>query len=603
MKMEQFVREFNTENKEIDNGLYTFSVASSTPYERTREKLGTYNEVLVISEDAIDFVRLVDQRCPFLLDHDQTKQIGVVEKAYIADGKLYVDVRFSDNPYAQRTLNDIKSGIRRNTSIGYSIDEYQMIAPTEPNGIPTMLVTKWMPYECSSVACPADAQVGYQRSLETNMEEDKKNCEETEEQKAAREAAEKEAQEKAEKEAKEAEERAKAEEEKRQAEEKAKREAEIAEIRSLGELTNNSELAENFIKENRTYNDFKDEVRKLKEEKLNVKENKNMDNEKKKFSLTKALNMFTKNFKGNVEDTDEYKIIEENKRNLGITDADIVVTRENLRAINGTEALNQTDYRPDLYTENLRPQNVIAKTGCRVVDVDGPSISFSVATSGVNAGFVDINGEIPSADMAWSLKTLQPKKLGAYVEIDYKALLQDRPSVEGIITDDIVKGLDQAKDEAILVGDGNNNKPVGILGTSGVNEYPISGAFTLSGVYEMEKGIRDSNDYADTLTFVCNSKNYYKYATTPYSATEQNKMLLEDGKMIGHNVVICNALNDNTIILGNFNELLVANFDGMRLKVVEDAQLSRKQAVEVQAFEAMDCLVRRPKSFSITKGE
>jgi hypothetical protein len=115
--MENFIREFNTENKEADNGLYTFSVASSAPYERTREKLGTYNEVLEISENAINFVRLVDQRCPFLLDHDQTKQIGVVEKAYIADGKLYVDVRFSENSYAQRTLNDIKSGIRRNTSI------------------------------------------------------------------------------------------------------------------------------------------------------------------------------------------------------------------------------------------------------------------------------------------------------------------------------------------------------------------------------------------------------------------------------------------------------------------------------------------------------
>lgn len=490
---------------------------------------------------------------------------------------------------------------------------------------------------------PLTIPCGYNRSLETNMEEENKNnCGETEEEKAAREA--KEAEDKAKKECDEEDEddknktksldedkitdviagetvtwrkadgticsgcivtqkRASGKVEDVTDEEVKQRLAEIAEIRSLGEITDNKTIAEDFITNNRSYEEFKEEVRKLKEQKLNVKENKTMDNEAKKFSLTKALNMFTKNFKGNIEETDEYKVIEENKRNLGITDADIVVTRENLRAINGTEALNQTDYRPDMYTENLRPQNVIAKTGCRVVDVDGPSISFSVATSGVNAGFVDLNGEIPSASMDWALKTMVPKKLGAYVEIDYKALLQDRPSVEGIITDDIVKGLDQAKDEAILVGDGTSNKPVGIVATSGVNEVPISSAFTLSGVYEMEKQIRDSNDYTNELTFVCNSKNYYKYATTPYSATEQNRMLLEDGKMIGHNVVISNALNDNTIILGNFNELLVANFDGMRLKVVEDAQLSRKQAVEVQAFEAMDCLVRRPASFTKTVGE
>lgn len=547
--MENYKRDFTSEKDELKQ--LTFSICSDTPYARYSEKNGEYDEVLVISEDSVDFSRLGSGHCSFLKDHDQSFVLGVITKAWIEGNKVKCTVKFSER--ADKIVKDIEEGILTNTSIGYNIEDYYW---ENVNGRKTMYVTRFLIYEASLVGVPADNSVGYQRSLETKMEEeDKKNCEETEEQKAAREAAEKEAQEKAEKEAKEAEERAKAEEEKRQAEEAAKREAEakaqrdaeIAEIRSLGELIENSELAEKFINENRSYSEFKEAVKEFKnnkERKLNVKENKTM-----KFSLTKALNMFTKNFKGNIEDTDEYKVIEENKRNLGITDADIVVTRENLRAINGTEALNQTDYRPDMYTENLRPQNVIAKTGCRVVDVDGPSISFSVATSGVNAGFVDLNGEIPSADMAWSLKTLQPKKLGAYVEIDYKALLQDRPSVEGIITDDIVRGLDQAKDEAILVGDGTSNKPVGIVATSGINEVPISSAFTLSGVYGFEKEIRDSNDYAEVLTWVMNSKNYYKYATTPYSATEQNRMLLEDGKIIGHDVVISNALDDNTIIL------------------------------------------------------
>lgn len=531
--MENYKRDFTSEKDDLKQ--LTFSICSDTPYARYSEKNGEYDEVLVISEDSVDFSRLGSGHCSFLKDHDQSFVLGVITKAWIEGNKVKCTVKFSER--ADKIVKDIEEGILTNTSIGYNIEDYYW---ENVNGRKTMYVTKFMIYEASLVGVPADNSVGYQRSLETKMEEeDKKNCEETEEQKAAREAAEKEAQEKAEKEAKEA--------AKREAEAKAQRDAEIAEIRSLGELIENSELAEKFINENRSYSEFKEAVKEFKnnkERKLNVKENKTM-----KFSLTKALNMFTKNFKGNIEDTDEYKVIEENKRNLGITDADIVVTRENLRAINGTEALNQTDYRPDMYTENLRPQNVIAKTGCRVVDVDGPSISFSVATSGVNAGFVDLNGEIPSADMAWSLKTMVPKKLGAYVEIDYKALLQDRPSVEGIITDDIVKGLDQAKDEAILVGDGNNNKPVGIVATSGINEVPISSAFTLSGVYGFEKEIRDSNDYAEVLTWVMNSKNYYKYATTPYSATEQNRMLLEDGKIIGHDVVICNALNDNTIIL------------------------------------------------------
>lgn len=116
--MKTYVRDFTpTEEKLSDENIITLSVASSTPYQRESKKLGVYDEVLVISDEAINFYRLVDERCPFLLDHDVAKQIGIVEKAYIADGKLYVDVRFSENPYAQRTLDDIKAGIRRNVSI------------------------------------------------------------------------------------------------------------------------------------------------------------------------------------------------------------------------------------------------------------------------------------------------------------------------------------------------------------------------------------------------------------------------------------------------------------------------------------------------------
>ena len=620
----------NTQNRalepaevQVDENTITLSVASPEPYLREDKKIGPYYEVLEISEDAIDYERLVNERCPLLLQHDMDKQIGVVEYAYIGYGKLCCRVRFSESNYAQSVLKDIKAGIRRNVSIGYEVLETN-IEYTNGSDYPIVHVVRWKPYEISSVSVPADPTVGYERAMKTK-EDDQMDKEELEKQKKAEEAAaEDEKKTKAEeaeadKEEKEAqaEETPEKEEEKKKSkkaceeeaadkEEKAKKdcgedEDDKDEIRSLGQLTGTEKLAEEFILQNRSYKEFKTALKERanNKEKSNLKDKKTME----KFSLLRALNMNTSKYKGNPEETFEYKVIEENKRALGITDADIVVTRANLRAIDGTESLNQTDYRPDMYTENLRPESVIAKTGCRVVDVSGPSISFSVATSGVNAGWVDLNNEIPSATMDWTLKTITPKKCGAFVEIDYKALLQDRPSVESIIVDDIVRGLDQAKDEAFICGDGTNNSPVGITATSGINEVPISSAFTLSGVFGFEKAIRDSNDYAEDLKWVMNSKNYYKYATTPYSATEQNKMLIDTDtrKMIGYDVVICNALTDNDIILGNFNELLVALFDGMRLKVVEDAGLSRKQAVEVQAFEAANCLVRRPKSFTISK--
>ena len=383
-----------------------------------------------------------------------------------------------------------------------------------------------------------------------------------------------------------------------EAEEKA-RAAEVQEIRSLGELTSHTDLAETFISAGRSLDDFKAEIKALSTESNVTNTTKPME----KFNLLRALRGFTSKADANFSESYEFKMIEEAKRNHNAVDADIILEPEMFRSLDGSEPLNQTIYRPDLYTGVLRPESVLAKTGATVVPVDGPSISFSVATSGMAGGFVDLNGEIPSADMAFALKQMTPKKCGAYTQIDYKALLQDRPEIEGIVMDDIVKGVDEAIDFAAITGTGQNNEPTGILNTTGVNEIAASGIYTLEGIQEFEEKIRESNDFSENLAWVMCGKDYYKFMRTYLSSTSQNEFLLDPKTrlMLGHPVAICNKLQPGEVILGNFAELFVATFDGLRLKVVEDAQLSRKQAVEVQCFTAADVLVRRPKSFSVSK--
>ena len=616
-----------------NENILSFSIASSEPYIREDKNGRKFAEVLEISESAIDFSRLVDNRAPLLYAHDAERQLGVVEKAWIENNKLYVQCKFSSNGFPQSILRDIKDNIRRNVSVGYQVLDFNFDRGVE-DGVPVMNVTRWLPLEASIVGIPADATVGIGRSFESVDDElsaletapeatrsvqneekpednkiptEEKSCEsgesedksENEQNETAAESAEEAPEEKAcgedEEATKELDPEDEDEDKCADAEKKA---AEVAEIRSLSELTNTKDLAEKYISENRSLDEFKTAVKELNQKELNVKEN--IPTMEEKFNLLKAIRGYTSKADANFIDSYEYKVNEENKRAYGITDADIVLTADQLRAFDGNEALNQTVYRPDLYTGVLRPESVLAKTGARVVAVDGPSISFSVATSGVNAGWVDINGNVPSATMDFALKQLTPKKAGAFVDISFQSLLQDDPSAEAIVMDDIVKALDQVLDEGAVKGSGSDGQPTGITATVGINTVPVSGAFTLEGVYGMEAKIRESYDYSDNLKFICNTKNYYKYATTPYSAVEQNRMLLEDGKMIGHDVVICNALDDDTIILGNFDELVMANFRGITLKVVEDATLARKQALEIVAHAAVDFVCRRPKSFTKT---
>ena len=589
-----YTREFEIDRSESLE--YVFSLCSDAPYERESKKFGVYDEVLVISEDSVDFSRLNSGACAFLRDHDPEKVLGVIVKAWIDGNKVKCKVKFSDREDVQAVVRDIQAGIMTCTSVGYTIDRYHF---STENGKKTMYADRFMIYEGSLVGIPADISVGFNRSLD--REEHEMQCNEPKEKPEGKAEEAPEEQKPACPEQKgspceEAGEKACGEQEKKPCGEGCAKSPceEQEEIRSLGDLMECPELAEAFIREKRSYSDFKKAVKEH-NSREGIKEPKKMS----KFSLRKAL-LNAVGRMSNEEASFERGVIEENKRRFGVTDADIVVTKAQLRDFNGTEALNQTTYKPGMYAPVMRAPVTKDAVGTRKVAVAGQSISFSVATSGLNAGYVDINGEIPSATMDFTLKTMTPKKYGCFVDVSYQSLLQDDPSAEAVIMEDIGKALAQTADYAFFNGLSGSNQPVGLLNVADVNTVTLSGAPTLSTALEFEKKIRESFDYSGDLKWVFGTDAYYKWASTPYSAKEQNKMLLDPDtrKCLGYDAFIDHNIPASAVILGNFGEALEANFDGISIRVVtEDKDLSRKQAIEIQAFAANDYVFRRPKSF------
>ena len=605
-----YTREFEIDRSESLE--YVFSLCSDAPYERESKKFGVYDEVLVISEESVDFSRLNSGACAFLRDHDPEKVLGVIVKAWIDGNKVKCKVKFSDREDVQAVVRDIQAGIMTCTSVGYTIDKYHF---STENGKKTMYADRFMIYEGSLVGIPADISVGFNRSLDREEhemqcnepkekpEEQKEKAEETpepacpEQKGSPCEGTEGQScEETKESPCEGTEEKACGEQEKKPCEGECAKSPceEQEEIRSLGDLMECPELAEAYIREKRSYSDFKKAVKEH-NSREGIKEPKKMS----KFSLRKAL-LNTVGRMSNEEASFERSVIEENKRRFGVTDADIVVTKAQLRGFDGAEALNQTTYKPGMYAPVLRAPVTKDAVGTRKVAVAGQSISFSVATSGLNAGYVDINGEIPSATMDFTLKTMTPKKYGCFVDVSYQSLLQDDPSAEAVIMEDIGKALAQTADYAFFNGLSGSNQPVGLLNVANVNTVTLSGAPTLSTALEFEKKIRESFDYSGDLKWVFGTDAYYQWASTPYSAKEQNKMLLDPDtrKCLGYDAFIDHNIPASAVILGNFGEALEANFDGISIRVVtEDKDLSRKQAIEIQAFAANDYVFRRPKSF------
>ena len=639
MKKYNFKRELAAEVFPLeDPNALTMSVASSAPYLRKDKNDKPFYEILVINDDSVDFERLIDGRCPFLMDHNTEKQIGVCEKAWIEDERLKATIRFSKNRFPQDILSDMKDGIRRNVSIGYSVDAYHMEKMSEFD-YPVMFVDRFTIYEISQVACPADPYVGVERSLENvddEMDTEDKGCDKTpEEEKSCDPASSKEEKKKdeqtdedpptegCEKTCADDDEEAKASKKKVCGEEKAcgedeedkatsldckkdpstceedkKKAAEVAEIRSLGELTNQIDLAENFIKENRSLDEFKTELKNLKtENRLNVKKEDTTTMEK-KFNILDALNAIDSR-SGEI-----YEASYELKKSF-----DIPLNSDSycfdIRALSTDDAaLRPAEYKEELYTGLLYPESVIGKTGATIINFNRPqrAIKFAVQLSGAAASFVGLNAPVTSGNMGWTEKLYEPHKVGSYVNVPFTSYLEDQPDIQMIVTDDMLKNIYMSIDYSAITGTGTDNAPTGVINDADVNVVAPSGIYSLTGVMEFEKKIRDSNDFSNELTWVMNNEDYFKFATTPYHASEQNRMLLEDGKMIGYKVVICNGLTTGNVILGNFSQLLILNFHPVTLDVDtrgDGAALSQSRRYIVYA--AIDVCVRRPKSFTVSR--
>jgi hypothetical protein len=116
-----------------------------------------YDEELVIADDAIRMERL-NNGAAVLNVHSQWDlgdQIGVVERAWVEDGKLMATLRLSARDDIAGIVQDIADGIIRNISVGYIVHVYEKLE--KAGTVPVWRAIDWEPTEVSFVTVPADA--------------------------------------------------------------------------------------------------------------------------------------------------------------------------------------------------------------------------------------------------------------------------------------------------------------------------------------------------------------------------------------------------------------------------------------------------------------
>lgn len=126
-----------------------------------------YDEALEVTPEAVDMSRFEAGTVQALDGHRTyggvNAILGIAERGWIADGEGRAVLRLSQRPELAGVVADIKAGVIRAISFGYSVQKFEITrAQDRTDGVNVDLyrAVRWTPQEISFVAVPADPGAG-----------------------------------------------------------------------------------------------------------------------------------------------------------------------------------------------------------------------------------------------------------------------------------------------------------------------------------------------------------------------------------------------------------------------------------------------------------
>ena len=569
-----------------------FSFSSEYPVQRY---FG--NEVLSHDRAAVDLSRLADG-APLLFNHDTSRVVGVVERAWLDGEKKrgMVSVKFSRNAFAQEVMADVADGVLRNVSVGYSINQME-----ERGG--DFVATSWQPYEVSITPCAADPTIGIGRTLDADgaapaatqtqppvtpqqMEDTSLDLEAVRAQAAADER------------------------------------SRVASITALCREHKADDLAQGLIERGASEADAMKDVlaaigkRAAKQHAAPAPAVQpiggNADigmsaSEVRSFSFQRAINALANpnNREAWEAAAFERECSEAAQQRNGKPSQGIMVPSDVLRGqrdlVVGTSTaggnLVSTDLRTGDFIDLLRNRLALANVGATVLNGLQGNVSIPRQTSAASAFWVGEGGNPTESQQAFDQISMTPKTIGAFVDYSRKLLLQGSIDVESMIRMDLARVLSLEIDRVGIYGTGSTNQPLGLTNTTGLGSQTITGTGTFAQYVEMETKVAVANADVASMSYIINATSRGALKTTEKSAggTFGNFAIMDD-TLNGYPVVVTNQLGTNDCLFGDFSQMILGLWSGLDLKV-DDITGATAGTVRVIALQDLDFAVKQPGAF------
>ena len=590
-------RSFDLKREFINEEKRTVELAFSSETDKVERWFGI--EILDHGAGSIRLGRL-QNNAPLLMDHDIRDQIGVVESISIdSDRVARAVVRFGKSKRAKEIFTDVVDGIRGKVSVGYMIHSREETDEGTEHK-PVYRVKDWEPYEISMVSVPADDSVGAGRQAANLIEVNEENSmpKETEQSTVT-----------------ETTERAQPViDVKVEIEQIRKAELlRINEIQSIGSKRGLDSLAKTFIDNGKSLDEFRAAVLDSMPEpkaapSADDAEIGLTDREARSFSFVRALNALANPNNAAFQRAAgfEFEVSAAVAERMGNTPKGLYVPldvmRRDLTVAGSAGNTVSTNVMAGSFIETLENAMVTKALGATILrDLVG-NVAIPRMTAGSTAYWVAENGDITESDQTFDQVTLSPKTVGAMTEISRKTLLQSSLDIEALIRNELAMRLALAIDSKAVTGDGTSNTPTGIMSTSGIGSktFAALGAPTFGEVVDVESQVSIDNALMGSLSYLTTAAMAGGMKQKAKDAGS-GRFVIEDGQANGYPVALSNTVTANSLLFGNWADLLIGFWGGLDVNV-DTSTGSASGRVRVVSLQDVDVAVRHAQSFAVGNG-
>tara|TARA_B110000285_G_scaffold12720_3_gene12596 strand:- start:1615 stop:3423 length:1809 start_codon:yes stop_codon:yes gene_type:complete len=555
------------------------------------------DEILDHDPKSIRLGRLNDGG-PVLVDHDGTDHVGVVEQVVISGDRVgRAQVRFGKSARAEEIWQDVKDGIRKSVSVGYRI--HKMALESETDGMESYRATDWEPYEISMVSVPADAQVGIGRTAtgehitEVTNIQIKQIEESTMDTKSP--------------EATPVVDNTFAIEDVRKAEL-----GRITDIEAIGNQHGFSTDARAAITSGQSANEFRSHVlNNISKPAPVVSTDIGLtEKEVRNFSFMRAIHALSNPSDRRAQEAAafEFEASRAAADQMGRQAQGMFVPSEVLkRDLNvGTATAGgntvATDLLSNSFIDSLENAMVVSNLGATMLrDLNG-NVAIPRQTSGATAYWVAESGAVTESAAAFDQVSMNPKSVGCFSDISRKLLLQSSIDIEGFVRNDLAMRLAMAIDLAAIAGTGSSNQPTGILATTGIGAktFAAAGNPTFGEMVDVESQVSIDNALFGSLGYVSTAA---MAGAMKQKAKDSGsgQFVMANGQVNGYNMSVTNQMTANTVVFGNWADLIIGMWGGLDI-LVDTSTGSASGTVRVVCMQDVDIAVRHAQSFAKGSG-